>query len=272
MVLLTLNTHSLIEENYENKLKYFCEYVSKIKPDVIALQEVNQTSSAPEIEKSDFGYAVGEIPLKEDNHALKVTKLLNSMGQSYSFVWAGIKNGFEIYDEGLAIISTHPMKDAQSFVISKTEDFANWRKRDALVVRINDTAFCTAHLGWWDDAKEPFYDQFCFLDRRLSSFKDVFLMGDFNSPDDIDGEGYSLIKEKNWFDLYALAKKKEGHHTAKGNIAGWENSKEKEIRIDYILSGKKLCVEKCSTVFDNIRGDAVSDHYGVIAQIKGDIL
>ena len=42
MKLLTLNTHSLEEKDYEKKLKIFTEEILKEKPDVIALQEVNQ--------------------------------------------------------------------------------------------------------------------------------------------------------------------------------------------------------------------------------------
>ena len=41
MKLITLNTHSLIEEHYEEKLHAFAEMVRKEKPDILALQEVN---------------------------------------------------------------------------------------------------------------------------------------------------------------------------------------------------------------------------------------
>ena len=40
MKLLTLNTHSLREENQEQKLEWFLEAVMAEKPDIIALQEV----------------------------------------------------------------------------------------------------------------------------------------------------------------------------------------------------------------------------------------
>ena len=51
MKILTLNTHSLLEENYEEKLKQFAEMVKKELPRVFALQEVNQSMSAEKIEK-----------------------------------------------------------------------------------------------------------------------------------------------------------------------------------------------------------------------------
>ncbi len=42
MKLITLNTHSLIEEHYEEKLHAFAEVIRKEKPDILAMQEVNQ--------------------------------------------------------------------------------------------------------------------------------------------------------------------------------------------------------------------------------------
>ena len=47
MKIITLNTHSLIEENYETKLIQFVEMVKTEQPDVIALQEVNQSLACP---------------------------------------------------------------------------------------------------------------------------------------------------------------------------------------------------------------------------------
>ena len=46
MKILTLNTHSLQEENYADKLNRFVEGILKEKPDIIAMQEVNQTANA----------------------------------------------------------------------------------------------------------------------------------------------------------------------------------------------------------------------------------
>ena len=46
MKILTLNTHSLQEEQYAEKLEWFVEGVLAEMPDIIALQEVNQTADA----------------------------------------------------------------------------------------------------------------------------------------------------------------------------------------------------------------------------------
>ena len=47
MKIMTLNTHSLAEPEYESKLAAFAGSLVQIKPDIIALQEVNQSMSAP---------------------------------------------------------------------------------------------------------------------------------------------------------------------------------------------------------------------------------
>lgn len=63
MKLLTLNTHSLLEENFEKKLEWFVEIILKEKPDIIALQEVNQSMDAPLASQSfwQVGYPARKI-------------------------------------------------------------------------------------------------------------------------------------------------------------------------------------------------------------------
>ena len=46
MKLLTLNTHSLDGCDWEQKLEWFVKGIFEEKPDIIALQEVNQTIAA----------------------------------------------------------------------------------------------------------------------------------------------------------------------------------------------------------------------------------
>lgn len=47
MKLLTLNTHSLLEKNYLQKLDQFVDTILKEQPDILSLQEVNQSITAP---------------------------------------------------------------------------------------------------------------------------------------------------------------------------------------------------------------------------------
>ena len=64
MRLLTLNTHSHVEEDYREKLEAFVQAVSEEEPDVIALQEVNQT--------------IAETPVKAGIYRMNLVFKINS--------------------------------------------------------------------------------------------------------------------------------------------------------------------------------------------------
>ena len=86
MKLLTLNTHSLLEENYTSKTYSFVEYIIKEKVDVFALQEVNQSHKLPVLAENPANY-YGYSMLKQNNHALYVAELLEKRGMTYNWLW-----------------------------------------------------------------------------------------------------------------------------------------------------------------------------------------
>ena len=74
MKILTLNTHSLQEENYQQKLNWFVEGILKEMPDIIAMQEVNQTAAAElmDLEMLEGQYPIpGCMKIRRDNHAAR---------------------------------------------------------------------------------------------------------------------------------------------------------------------------------------------------------
>ena len=79
MKLLTLNTHSLQEEQYQKKLEEFVVGILQEKPDIIALQEVNQSMDGPlageELRIGQFPLSSGR-PIRKDNHAAQVAHAL----------------------------------------------------------------------------------------------------------------------------------------------------------------------------------------------------
>ena len=142
MRLITINTHSLIEEDYEKKLDIFTEAICDIKPDIIAMQEVNQTASAKKAEYDDDNiYISGSIPLNDDNHALRVLDKLKLNGYGYSLSWLGIKKGYGKFDEGLAIMSLKSPEDIRSVTLSQSDDYNDWRTRKAMGVKISGEWF-----------------------------------------------------------------------------------------------------------------------------------
>ncbi len=196
--MLTLNTHSLIEQNYEEKLVYFVNAIVKYEPDIIALQEVNQTSDESSLsDKFLKGYTQCQsaVPLKKDNHAYRVVKLLLEKNINYYWTWLPIKNGYDKYDEGLAILSKKEILETDTVLVSCINDYNNWKTRKILGIYSGDEWFYSVHLGWWDDKSDPFSDQWSRLSKRLTGKENVWLMGDFNNCAEIRNEGYDLIKK-----------------------------------------------------------------------------
>ena len=121
--LLTLNTHSLIENNYKTKLKIFTDAILQEKPDIIALQEVNQTincTPVPENELTGFYPCQSSVRITKDNHAYHIIKILNEKNINYYWTWLPLKNGYGKFDEGLAVLSLKPILKTDTFLITKT--------------------------------------------------------------------------------------------------------------------------------------------------------
>lgn len=131
-------------------------------------------------------------------------------------------------------------------------------------------------MGWWKDEEEPFARHWDCLSQHLQTAKSeqetIWICGDFNSPSDVLGEGYSYVKDSGWQDTYELAKEKDSGITVSGVIDGWRNQNRKEIdegmRIDYIWCSKKRAVRQSRVVFNGKHYPIVSDHYGVMIETE----
>ena len=281
MKILTLNTHSLREENYEQKLDWFVEGILREKPDIIALQEVNQTFNAEEMptEMLEGQYPVpGCMIIRQDNHAAQVAHRLRQAGVECYWAWIPIKLGYERYDEGIAILSLgRPIRCVDAFPISKVNDYHNWRTRAVLGVQVEgmDDWFYCLHMGWWDDELERFLDQWkklncCIASKRMCGT--VWLLGDFNSPDLVLGESYDLITACGWVDTYKAAAYRDDGITVSGIIDGWEEKlagKNVEgMRMDYIWCSRKKEIRSSRVMFNGTKEPIVSDHFAVLIDVK----
>lgn len=263
MKILTLNSYSLVEDDYEDKLKIFAEEIIKVKPDIIALQEVNQFTEGKKAVCGKNFVSCGSIEdVRESNHALRVVSMLNKAGLKYHWTWLGMKLAWQGRFEGLSFLSLSPIEETDSILISKTNDTNNWRKRMSLGIKVNDMWFYNVHMGWWDDEEEPFMPQWQKLSAHLKNKGKLWLMGDFNS--DAETEGYTLVKDSGYFDSYKAAEIKDDGITIPGKIIGWNNSSDAK-RIDYIWSNYPAKVKSSQIMFKDEK--KVSDHYGVMIEI-----
>ena len=294
MKCLTLNSHSLVEPEYEKKLAALVEGIWKEQPDVMAFQESSQSVCAeevPETELEESGFVpcpfcpliaedAKQAKIRRDNHAFRIAVSLRSLGLAYFWTWTGAKIGYGKYDDGLAIFSREPVLAACQFYLTASHDYQDWKTRKALSLSISTgkevSSFVCVHMGWWEDDEDPFSAQWKRLLGHLHPLKKsghIWLMGDFNSPDQVRGEGYDLIRDSGWRDTYLLAEKKDSGITVPGQIDGWRNQENAAgMRIDYIWlspehrKDQPLQILSSRVLFNGRRFSSVSDHYGVLIE------
>ena len=289
MKIMTLNTHSLAEPEYESKLAAFAGSLVQLKPDIIALQEVNQSRSAPPAASGrlrESGYVpccardlstaspcASRAVIRADNHALNLALLLARAGVSYQWTWTPAKIGYGIYDEGLAVLSRSPILGTSQFCITGIRDYENWKTRKILGINTRteygNEYFYSVHMGWWDDSEEPFEGQWNRISSGLSPLAEerLWLMGDFNSPAHITGQGRDLILASGWFDAYDLAASRDSGVTVANAIDGWREQGEiPGMRIDYIWTSRRVPVISSRTIYDGTSFPVVSDHFGIITE------
>ena len=274
MKLLTLNTHSLVEKYYYEKLQTFVKAVSEEQPDVIALQEVNQTIAEMPV-KTLQGYipCTQGITIRQDNHVYRVAEMLGNRGIRYFWTWLPLKVGYDKYDEGIALMSRSPILGTKIVQTSAIDDYSNWKTRKILGIRTESAPeewFFSVHYGWWNDPEEPFQGQWQRTLAEMQNCPHVWLMGDFNSPSEVRNEGYDMIRHDGWHDSYLLAKEKDSGITVGKVIDGWKDKTTSTdgMRIDQIWCSDMPEILSSEVIFNGINRSIVSDHYGVIVNYE----
>jgi len=257
MKLLTLNCHSWQEDNQLEKIKYLAETIYERGYDIVALQEVSQHRESQII--------YGNI--RKDNFALLLVEELKKLGIDYNFTWDFSHYGYDIYEEGVALLSKRSFIDIQSFYISQSESVENWKSRKIVGGSVDFKgeiySFYSCHTGWWDDADEPFrYQGENLLEISKNTDNKVFFMGDFNNDASVRGEGYDFLIKNGLIDTFIAAETKDEGCTVPGEIAGWENDPSKK-RLDLILAGTPMEIYSSNVIFNGKNKKIISDHFGV---------
>ena len=257
MKILTINTHSLMEENYEERLMGFVDAVAVEKPQIIALQEVNQTRDKKIASMAEGYFSSDErIVIREDNFMLNAVKLLKEKGITYYWTWLPLKKGYDIYDEGIGFLSLSPILETNSKCVSKVEDYNNWKTRKILGIRTKNSGqewFFNVHYGWWNDDEEPFLHQWKRTDSYLSQYKDAWIMGDFNNPAEVRNEGYDEICYHGWKDSFLFG-------------GDWKHLN--GMKMNQIWFKNKKLVNSHRVIFDGDNYPVISDHLGVIVEYE----
>lgn len=275
MKIMTLNTHSLQEKEMAKKQRIVAEFIAAQQPEIIALQEVNQTMANPVLETLPPRYVAVQdrVAMKSDNYANALQNELIQLGQTYYFAWLPMKVGYDKYDEGLAIFSKKPILNTRTFRVSGDYDYTNYRIRMALGIQTEDGWFFSTHMSWWNDPEEPFAGQWERLQEETADLEQLFLMGDFNGDANVRNETYDLIQSSGWHDTYTLAVTKDNGWTVSGTIDGWHDQEAVEHRrIDLIWSRQEVPVASSEVIFNGLNQPVVSDHFGLIVQYSNEVL
>lgn len=274
MKVLTLNTHSWMEEQPYEKLDSLAESLLEADYDIIALQEINQSIDALEIKAETFISPFENqlsVPIKEDNFAYLLVEKLKQKGLLYYWSWTANHIGYDKYDEGVALLSKMPF-ESEGHLISKSKDYGSHYTRKVLKAKIEQDktiwTVLSAHYSWWtnDDGDNLFQYEW---EKTLELIKQgeresVIVMGDFNNDPKAENEGYTLIEQTAPFlkDAFQVADTRIGEPTVVSAIDGWEDHSD-DKRIDYVFVSKDSPVNRCRIVFDGKEEPVISDHFGV---------
>ncbi|MBS7577823.1 MULTISPECIES: endonuclease/exonuclease/phosphatase family protein [unclassified Enterococcus] len=275
MKILTLNTHSWLEINQIAKLYQLAKEIIASNIEIIALQEVNQLIEAPIITNQSNIQSLSKIPIRSDNFAYLLINILEQLGSDYYGIWVDSHTGFEIYEEGVALISKKPFVDTQVITCRNQLDFTNVRRRSqiggAIYYHEEKIWFYSVHFSWWQfENEELFTSEWLNFQKygHISKNDNSIIMGDFNNDASILDEGYSLIhKHSSLYDSFHQAQTKYGEHTISKKIDGWENNN-KELRIDYIFTTQPLKIKTYKILFNGQVQNTISDHYGVSIDLE----
>lgn len=266
--LVTINTHSWMEENPLEKLEQLAQAIVKEDYDIICLQEVNQeihSALAPQLD----GYCEikGSPAIHEDHYALNLVRRLKEYGRDYNWSWAYNHIGYDRYHEGVAILAKAELAP-QAVLVSNADDEYDYHTRRALVAETilegKKVQVASLHLSWWD---KGFQEEWARLEGFLVAQKlPVILMGDFNNPQ--GNQGYKRIMDSllSLRDSHVAAEEVVGDHTIQADIDGWEGNQQL-LKVDHVFTNLDLPIKKSIVVFDGKESPVISDHFGVMVEI-----
>ena len=253
---LTLNLHGWQESEQLAKFSRIAEFIAENRIGIVAFQEVAQHRHASLLD--------GRI--RVDNAGHLILQRLNQLSdQCYTMHWDWSHYGWDVYEEGVAVLSSFPVVDLSSKYVSQSSSKEYWKSRKIIRagIKLNEEVVdvFSCHTGWYHDQDEPFagqLDSLCALVQERPNRS--LIMGDFNNG--AGTPGYDLLTEQ-FIDLFPLGSKEAGY-TFRGGIAGWGGN-ETGQRIDYVFTDQSVSSVKAEVVFES---EPVSDHFGVMMELE----
>lgn len=269
MKFLTLNSHSWMEENAQQKFETLKEQILEAQYDVICFQEVNQ-EMASEVVKTDEYYQAlpSAVAIHKDHFVRVLVEELAAQGLHYYWTWAYNHIGYDHLNEGVAVLSRQPLK-ADEILVSNMDDPTDYHTRRVAVAHTSvdgkEIAVASVHLSWWD---KGFQFEWPRIENYFSQVgKPFILAGDFNNPAGQEGYETILSSSLELQDSFIEAKETKGTYTVGPGIDGWTDN-QIPLRIDYVFASPEWDIQRLHVIFDGQNKPHVSDHYGLEAELS----
>ncbi len=259
LTLLTLNLHTWQEPDQLAKFARIAEFIIANRVDIVCFQECAQ--------HRDSALIPGGAALREDNAAVLIMERLGGeRGSWHGPAWDWAHYGWDVWEEGVAVIARHPIRGSGSRWLSTSQsrtDHAASRK--AMRARIDlpgagPIDVYSAHLSW---ESAGLVEQVDALNRWIAETETgaraVIVAGDFN--DGPLGRGSAAMRAAGFEDAATVV------DTASMRLptTTWGT------HIDYVYFRNRvpmLLPEEARIVFAGDSEPIVSDHFGVLTRFR----
>jgi maltose 6'-phosphate phosphatase len=272
-LILTINLHTYQETRQNEKLNMIADVIGKMNIDFICFQECAQNRYA----------AITEGIIREDNMALVISKkIMEKYNIDYHFVWNWSHYGWDVWEEGVAVLSRYPVIQSVDRYVSSYTGTGNITSRKVIYASCQAPGglfnIFSAHTHWRtslsdEEQNNQINNIKSMVAEKGSSAPDLvsFVCGDFNGNPTSEypwSEGYNMMMKTNdysdtFLEIYADANLKPAqsvYNTIGGDFPG---------RIDYIFMKKNVHfkVTDSQIIFTNDVVGKVSDHFGVLTKV-----
>lgn len=264
LTILTLNLHTWQEPDQLSKFHQVADFILANRVDIVCFQECAQHKDSALLPRS--------MTLRADNAAHLIAERLAESDSSYTFAWDWAHYGWNVWEEGVAVLSRFPIRDSESRWVSESRLRTDpMGSRKVLRARIDLPGagaidVYTAHLSW---ANAGLGTQLESLNRWIaeseSGARAVIVAGDFNDPP--EGIGAAAMTSAGFGE--ALTDGRPGElaepAAARAPTTTWGT------HIDYIYFRNRapmLEVTQARIVFNGETEPVVSDHFGILAKFR----
>ena len=273
-LILTLNLHTYQEARQNEKLNMIADVIGKMDVDFVCFQECAQNRHA----------AISSGIIRKDNMALLISnRIMEKYQAGYHFVWNWSHYGWDVWEEGVAVMSRHPVIQSEERYISSSTGTGSILSRKVIYASCQSPGVLfnvfSAHTHWRIYATDEEQNSQVRKIRSMvvekeSSTPDTisFVCGDFNGNPTSDypwSEGYNTMMRPGdysdtFLEIYPDANHKPAqsiYNTVGGDLPG---------RIDYIFMKKNplIRVVDSQIIFTSEVVGTVSDHFGVLTKVR----